>query len=311
MRVHHLNCVTSCPLGGKFMDGESSGLRGALVCHCLLVEGDRELVLVDTGFGLLDVANPRVRLSKAMLALLRPELRADMTAYRQIKALGFDPRDVRQIVLTHLDFDHAGGLDDFPEAKVHLLALERDSAAEQKTMLDRMRYRPQQWSSRERWVVYPEGGGEPWFGFDCVRGLEGVPAEILLVPLIGHTLGHAGVAVRRDGDWLLMAGDAYFFREEMNLDRPRCTPGLDLYQRMMEKDRERRLGNQARLRQLIREHGSDVSVVSAHDVVEFARVAGHPHDRPFGGAARVEEGRPAVRRRRVSITPHGVRAPGT
>jgi glyoxylase-like metal-dependent hydrolase (beta-lactamase superfamily II) len=292
MMVHHLNCVTSCPLGGKLMDGESSGLRGSLVCHCLLVEGDRELVLIDTGFGLLDVANPRVRLSKAMLALLRPELRADMTAYRQIKAMGFDPRDVRQIVLTHLDFDHAGGLDDFPEATVHLLALERDSAAEQKTMLDRMRYRPQQWSSRDRWVVYPESGGEPWFGFDCVRGLEGVPPEILLVPLIGHTLGHAGVAVRRDRDWLFMAGDAYFFREEMNLDRPWCTPGLDLYQRMMEKDRERRLGNQVRLRALIREHGSEVSVASAHDVVEFTRVAGHPHDRPFGGATPVNEGRP-------------------
>ncbi len=293
MLVHHLNCVTSCPLGGKLMDGESSGLRGALVCHCLLVEANRELVLIDTGFGLLDVANPRVRLSKAMLALLRPELRADMTAYRQIKAMGFDPRDVRQIVLTHLDFDHAGGLDDFPEATVHLLALERDSAAEQKTMLDRMRYRPQQWSSRERWVVYPEGGGEPWFGFDCVRGLDGVPPEIVLVPLIGHTLGHAGVAVRRDDDWLLMAGDAYFFREEMNLDRPWCTPGLDLYQRMMEKDHERRLGNQVRLRQLIRERGSEVSVVSAHDVVEFVRVAGHPHDRAFGSTAPVSERRPA------------------
>ena len=43
---------------------------------------------------------------------------------RQIQRLGFDPRDVRDIVLTHLDFDHAGGLCDFPEARVHLLGAE-------------------------------------------------------------------------------------------------------------------------------------------------------------------------------------------
>ena len=31
--------------------------------------------------------------------------------------------DVTDIVLTHLDFDHAGGLDDFPAATVHLRAV--------------------------------------------------------------------------------------------------------------------------------------------------------------------------------------------
>jgi glyoxylase-like metal-dependent hydrolase (beta-lactamase superfamily II) len=31
-----------------------------------------------------------------------------MTAIRQLEQLGFDPRDVEHIVLSHLDFDHAG-----------------------------------------------------------------------------------------------------------------------------------------------------------------------------------------------------------
>jgi len=52
---------------------------------------------------------------------------------------------VTDIVLTHLDFDHAGGLDDFPRARVHLLAIERDCALQQARWLDRQRYRPQQW----------------------------------------------------------------------------------------------------------------------------------------------------------------------
>ena len=50
MRVHHLNCISTCPLGGKLMDGRARGsLRGMLACHCLLVETSRELVLIDTG----------------------------------------------------------------------------------------------------------------------------------------------------------------------------------------------------------------------------------------------------------------------
>ncbi len=47
---------------------------------------------------------------------------------------------MRHIVLTHLDVDHAGGLPDFPDARVHVFAREHE------TMLDpprreRRRYR--------------------------------------------------------------------------------------------------------------------------------------------------------------------------
>src|SRR3954451_9318603 len=139
MRIHHLNCISSCPLGGYLMDGRSRGLRARLTCHCLLVETGSALVLVDTGFGLCDVAAPRTRLSRVFLALTSPEFREEMTAVRQIAALGFDPRDVRHIVMSHLDFDHAGGLDDFSEATVHLLSDEREAAFAQRTTLDRMR----------------------------------------------------------------------------------------------------------------------------------------------------------------------------
>lgn len=294
MRIHHLNCISSCPLGGALMDGltapHGSSLRGRLACHCLLVETPRSLVLVDTGFGLRDVESPRPRLSAFFLALLSPELREEMTAIRQIERLGFDPRDVRHIVLTHLDFDHAGGLDDFPWAEVHLTADEVRHATAQETILDRMRFRPAQWSTRENWRTY-SAGGDRWFGFDCVRDLHDVPSDILLVPLVGHTFGHAGVAVRRDrrsgaSDWLLMAGDAYFYHGEMD-EPPRCTPGLRFYQTMMEKDRSARLLNQARLRDLKRRHGDEIVVTSGHDVIEFERLAGRPLAAPAATSARV------------------------
>lgn len=227
MRVHHLNCISTCPLGGTLMDGRTESIvrRGHLTCHCLLVETDSSLVLVDTGLGLRDVADPKGRLSAFFLGLVSPDFRNEMTAVQQIRRMGFDPRDVRHIILTHLDFDHAGGLDDFPGATVHMLASERDAAVAQRTWLDRQRFRPQQWSTQSNWRVYEAGAGEPWFGFQRVRLLDSLPPEIALVPLLGHTLGHAGVAVHRGDKWLLQAGDAYFFHAEMDPQRPRCTPG--------------------------------------------------------------------------------------
>jgi glyoxylase-like metal-dependent hydrolase (beta-lactamase superfamily II) len=270
MRVHHLNCISSCPLGGALMDGHSIALRGRLVCHCLLIEGPRGLVLVDTGFGLGDVASPRTRLSWFFRLLLSPELREAGTAVRQIEARGHSPRDVRDIVLTHLDFDHAGGLDDFPEARVHLLSEERRVAVAQRTWLDRQRYRPQQWHGQARWQGY-DRGGETWHGFEGVRAVEDLQDEVLLVPLPGHTLGHAGVAVRTATGWRLLAGDAYFWHGEMDPHRPRCTPGLRFYQWMMEQDRSARLGNQRRLRDL-RRRESSIDLLCSHDPHDYIRL---------------------------------------
>jgi glyoxylase-like metal-dependent hydrolase (beta-lactamase superfamily II) len=275
MRIHHLNCISSCPLGGRLMDNAADCLlcRARLSCHCLLVESDDGLVLVDTGFGLRDVRDPRSRLSAFFLALLSPDFREEATAVRQVEALGWRASDVRHIVLTHLDFDHAGGLDDFPGATVHVMRGERDYAALQKTWLDRQRFRPQQWSTQPNWQAYEALSGERWYGFDCVRELQGLPPDILFVPLPGHTFGHAGVAVRRGGDWLLMAGDAYFDHRELDPVDPRCTPGLRLYQRLMDKDRVARRLNQARLRALARDAEREVEICCAHDLHEFDAVS--------------------------------------
>lgn len=275
MRIHHLNCGTMCPLGGHWIDGRGGGvLRAAhLVCHCLLIETGDGLVLVDTGLGRKDVEHAEERLSRAVRAMLRPSLRIAETAGDQIRALGFASSDVRHIVLTHLDFDHAGGIEDFPHARVHVYAEELNAANHRETWLACRRYRPEQWSRAVQWKTYV-AHGEPWFGFRCVRELEGLPPEIVMVPLVGHTYGHCGVAVQHGGGWLLMAGDAYFCRDEIpQRDRvrraPRCTPGLRLLQRSMEVDRRARLLNQQRLRELASQHGRQVRIVSAHDAVEF------------------------------------------
>jgi glyoxylase-like metal-dependent hydrolase (beta-lactamase superfamily II) len=272
MHVHHLSCGTFCPFGGRFMDGRSTGLRGRLICHCLLLETDGAgLVLVDTGLGIRDLSQPFPRLSRFNANLLNIQFDPGDSALRQLERLGFTATDVRHIVLTHLDFDHAGGLADFPQAEVHLLAWEADAALHGRHgFIAERRYRPAQWSDPERWHRYlPQG--EPWFGFQSVRGLVGLPPEILLVPLVGHTAGHAGVAVRHRDGWLLHAGDAFFHHAEITAGGRGAPKGLLAYERMMQVSAEDRLRNQQRLRVLAQEHTSEVTIVCSHDPNGFAR----------------------------------------
>lgn len=267
MRIHHLNCGTMRPFGGALVDGAGGGpLRtGRMVCHCLLIETDEGLVLVDTGIGTADVGAPIAGLGAAFVAATRPRLDLDETAVRQVQRLGYAAEDVRHIVLTHLDLDHAGGLADFPWAKVHVSAAEQRAALRPSTTKERGRYRGHQWSHDVDWALYEGAGGEHWYGFDAVRDLDGLPPEILLVPLVGHSVGHSGVAVNTGAGWLLHAGDAFFSWHEADPVRPGSTPILRVFQSIVEYERASRLGNQERLRELVAQHGSEVSVFCAHD----------------------------------------------
>jgi glyoxylase-like metal-dependent hydrolase (beta-lactamase superfamily II) len=283
MRIHHLNCGTCCPPGGRLFDGRSDSVQSVLVCHCLLIETNAGLVLIDTGIGAKDVDHPSERLAKFFIGLNEPQLRREETAVAQVRALGFDPADVRHIVVTHLDFDHAGGLEDFPNAAVHVTAREKEVADQGHggVFVGDKRYRQQQWNGVDDWRLYPLGGGERWFGFDAVRDLQGLPPEILLVPLPGHTWGHSGVAVQEaGGKWLFYAADAYFYRGEIGDEHYACPPGLRGYQRLMNVDATARLANLARVRQLSLDHADEVRIFCAHDVVEFELLAGRRYDRP-------------------------------
>ena len=269
MTIHHLNCGTMRPFGGRLVSGTGPVLATAeLVCHCLLVEADHGLVLVDTGLGTGDVADPDATLTRSWQRMSRPVLDESETAVRQVERLGYRAEDVRDIVLTHLDLDHGGGLRDFPRARVHVLRTELEAALSARSSVERTRYPARQWEHGPQWMTH-DPRGEEWFGFRAVHELAGGQNDVLLVPLIGHTVGHTGVAVR-DGDrWLLHAGDAYFFHGEMRVDGPACPPALRFMQARMETARGLRLANQERLRELVRSHGDEVTVFSAHDATEL------------------------------------------
>lgn len=269
MRIHHLSCGTLCPHGARFNTGEGGWLAPAhVVCHCLLIEASDGLVLVDTGFGTDDARNPG-QLGAAFRALLRPRPTIAETALTQIEALGFAPGDVRHIVATHLDLDHAGGLPDFPDAEVHVLAPEL-KAALHPSLRERTRYiGGAHWRHNPHWVEH-EVGGDDWFGFESVRILPGTDAEVLLVPTIGHSRGHTAVAVNAGDRWLLHCGDAYFNRGQVATP-PTCPPGQRLFQVLMAADNDARKANGERLRELAAAHGDEVSLFCAHDQHELER----------------------------------------
>ncbi|MEV6650225.1 MBL fold metallo-hydrolase [Streptomyces sp. NPDC051219] len=257
--VHHLDCASLCPLG-----------TAPLVGHCLLVEAGSGLVLIDTGLGAADVSDPR-RLGPLFRATMRPRLDLSRTAVHQVRNLGYDPRDVRDIVVTHLDLDHAGGLADFPEARVHVMADEYRAAMRRESRLEAARYVPAHWEHGPQWVIHDTADSD-WLGFRASRVLKA--PDILLVPLPGHTRGHCGVAVQQPDRWLLHAGDAYFFHGEVDLRRPRCPRPAGLYQRLVAVDHESRMTQLERLRELRRAQPRLVRMFSSHDAYEFSRLTG-------------------------------------
>ncbi|MBL9008011.1 MAG: MBL fold metallo-hydrolase [Myxococcales bacterium] len=270
MKIHHLNCATFCPplVGTRLND------HGMLVCHCLLIESPTGLILVDTGLGKKAIEHPALCMPPGMAWMLGPALNLAETAAQQIERLGFSPRDVRHVLVTHLDFDHAGGLSDFPEAAVHVFEDEYQAAMRPSGLMEKARYCEPLWEHGPRWQRHRLQGGEPWFGFARVRALPDVPGladELLIVPVQGHSRGHCAIAVKGDTGWLLHCGDAYFYHGELEATGRRCTALLSAFQNIAQVDGEERRHNQERLRQLALQHGNQVQLFCAHDPSEFRR----------------------------------------
>ncbi len=266
MKIHHLSCATMCPRGAKLLEGEGGLLETTELCaHVLLVETSDALVLVDTGFGRDDVANPK-RLGQPFRASIRPVLSVEDTAHAQIRALGLDPADVQYVVPTHLDVDHAGGLPDFPGAEVHVFRPEME-AATAPSLREKLRYIQGQFAHGPDWHPH-EVSGDEWMGFEAVRVIPGLEPEIVLVPLPGHSRGHCAVAVRDGDGWLLHCGDAYFHRNEMKTP-PSCPPGLRVFQNLVGYNQKARRSNQERLRELAARRGDVVRLFCAHDTTEL------------------------------------------
>ncbi|RAJ69918.1 glyoxylase-like metal-dependent hydrolase (beta-lactamase superfamily II) [Streptomyces sp. Amel2xB2] len=259
MKVHHLDCGTMRPPGAR------------LVCHVPLLETAGGLVLIDSGYGLQDVADPARRLGPVR-HYVRPVLDPRQTAVRQVERLGFRREDVRHIVLTHLDVDHAGGLADFPHASVHLTSAEARGAIHSPGPRERLRFRPAQWSHRPRLVEH-RPDGETWRGFAAARELDSVAPGLVLLALPGHTRGHAGVAVDTGSHWLLHAGDAFYHRGTLD-GRGGVPVSLRAMEAAVAHAPRRVRDNHARLRELYQRQEPDLRILCSHDPTLYGQARG-------------------------------------
>lgn len=271
VKVHHLNCATMCPFCERLLTGQGSMTKAArFVCHCLLVESPKGLILVDSGLGTADIRDANRTLGRGFVAMMRPRLDMKETALAQIKALGFRADDVKHIVPTHLDLDHAGGLSDFPKAGVHVLQQEYDQS-QNPAWHEKSRFRAAHFAHGPDWKMYCKLP-DIWFGLPAVRILQDMDVQMYLVALTGHTRGHCGVAVKSGDRWLLHCGDAYFHAKQIS-DPDHVPVGIKVFEKLVQTIPEQRIESLERLVQLARKHGEEVDLFCAHDPTEFARYA--------------------------------------
>jgi N-acyl homoserine lactone hydrolase len=127
----------------------------------------------------------------------------------RLASVGVKADAVEHVVLTHLHFDHCGGLAGLPGATAHVQAAER-AFAENPPVYQQPAYIQDDWRGHRRW--HELDGELDLFGDGSIRA----------IPTPGHTPGHQSVVVRLAGRTLVLVGDAAYHPTKM---RERRLPG--------------------------------------------------------------------------------------
>jgi glyoxylase-like metal-dependent hydrolase (beta-lactamase superfamily II) len=120
----------------------------------------------------------------------------------QMRAKGLRAEDVRLVVPTHLDVDHAGGIGHFPNAEIIVHRPEYDYAS---TFMGKQRYAARAWPTWFKPKLY-DLRSEPYGAFPQSRSITD-RGDVTLVPIPGHSIAQVAVVAKTDGPLLFFAGD--------------------------------------------------------------------------------------------------------
>jgi glyoxylase-like metal-dependent hydrolase (beta-lactamase superfamily II) len=222
----------------NFLGGDPHDAPMPLDYFIWLIRGAGREIVVDTGF------------SAAMAAKRqRNHLRCPAAA---LQLLGVDAASVRDVVVTHLHYDHAGNFELFPRATFHLQDREMNYATGRYMCHECFRgaYEPEDVVSLVRRVY----AGNVHFHDGDAEVAPGVSVHLIG----GHTMGIQAVRVMTQCGWLVLASDASHFYANMEQTRP--FPIIWSVAEMVE--------GYARLRSLA---ASPAQVVPGHDPLVMVR----------------------------------------
>lgn len=202
--------------GGRLAGLHALGFRSAkdeIPIPAFIVEHPGAgLMLIDTGFHASLAVDPKANLGPVLGRLFNPRMGPQEGMPDQLRARGFDPKDVKTVVMTHLHVDHASGVAHFPDATFIVSEREWHSAAEEKGIT--AGYVRRQFDHAFDWqtVDFDSDEVESFVSFGRSIDLFG-DGSFRLVYTPGHTLGHMSVVLRtRAGEFIVVADAAYTMR---------------------------------------------------------------------------------------------------
>ncbi|MGI6217605.1 MAG: MBL fold metallo-hydrolase [Coriobacteriales bacterium] len=171
-------------------------------CFVLQVAG--HTVLIDAGWSPLDARHARKHLGFGLWYASEPVLKPYQAVVPQLHSFGIKVEDLDAVMMTHLDCDHASGLDAFRGFHPVLVSQEEVQYAEENKVKSKVRYNDKLWSGVDFTSINFEEDDDAPFGLSSDIFSDG-SITAYLVP--GHSKGSVVYVGREDGRYFAIVGD--------------------------------------------------------------------------------------------------------
>lgn len=161
-----------------------------------LIEHPQGLVLFDTGMH-QDLQTSFDRIGEATVKSFRPDFHKGEELSARLTDRSIRPADITHVILSHLHFDHAGGTEEIPDARVVVQRAEWE-AGHNERLVDLGVYNPDDYDHGHD--VEQLDGEHDVFG----------DGRVVCLPTPGHTKGHQSLRIELDSGPVVLTGDCVY-----------------------------------------------------------------------------------------------------